>query len=131
MRKYDLCIGGYAGCGNLGDDAILEGYLASLSAEQRKFRTVILTGRPRRDGRRFGVRCVGRKNLFSIFRCFLQSKVFVCGGGSPCSDSASEPRKLGALSDKSRRGVLELCKLYLKLSLSGYRVQCEYVKNKH
>ena len=82
MRKYDLCIGGYAGCGNLGDDAILEGYLASLSAEQRKFRTVVLTGNPRRDGRRFGVGCVGRKNLFSILCCFLQSKVFVCGGGS-------------------------------------------------
>ena len=82
MRKYDLCIGGYAGCGNLGDDAILEGYLASLSVEQRRLRTVLLSGKPRRDRRRFGVRCVGRKNPFSIVCCLLRSKVFVCGGGS-------------------------------------------------
>ena len=105
MRKYDLCIGGYAGCGNLGDDAILEGYLASLSAEERKFRMVILTGRPRRDGRRFGVRCVGRKNLFSILRCFLQSKVFVCGGGSLLQNAT------GNLSLFYYLGLLHLARL--------------------
>ena len=82
MRKYDLCIGGYAGCGNLGDDAILEGYLSSLSEGQRRNRVVVLSGKPRRDRRRFGVRCVGRKNLFSVLWCFLRSEVFVCGGGS-------------------------------------------------
>ncbi len=82
MRKYEFCIGGYAGCGNIGDDAILEGYLKGLSAEQRRFRTVVLSGKPRRDSRRFGVRCVGRKNPFSVVYCLLQSKVFLCGGGS-------------------------------------------------
>ena len=91
MRKYDVCIGGYAGCGNIGDDAILEGYLGGLSAEQRRQRTVVLSGSPRWDGRRFGVRCVGRKNPFSVMACLLQSKVFVCGGGSLLQNATGNP----------------------------------------
>jgi len=82
VRKYEFCIGGYAGCGNVGDDAILQGYLGGLSADQRQFHTVVLSGNPRRDSRRFDVKCIGRKNLFSVTRCLMQSKFFLCGGGS-------------------------------------------------
>ncbi len=81
MRKYDRCIGGYAGCGNLGDDAILQAYLQDLSREERK-RTAVLSGDPKRDRRRFGVPCVNRKNPFSVVVCFLRSRRFLCGGGS-------------------------------------------------
>lgn len=82
MKKYDFCIGGYAGCGNIGDDAILEGYLNEFSADQKRHRVIVLTGSPRRDRTRFGVRCVGRKNPFSVVYALLRSEVFLCGGGS-------------------------------------------------
>ncbi len=81
MRRFDRCIGGYAGCGNLGDDAILQAYLEKLSRAERR-KTVVLSGDPRRDSRRFGVKCVGRKDLFAVAVCFLRSERFLCGGGS-------------------------------------------------
>ena len=82
MKKRGICIGGYAGCGNLGDDAILQGYLEGLSPCQRRWETVVLSGDPKRDQRRFGVRCVGRKNPISVLRSFLRAERFLCGGGS-------------------------------------------------
>ena len=105
MRKYEFCIGGYAGCGNIGDDAILEGYLKGLSPTQRRRKTVVLSGNPRWDGRRFGVRCVGRKNPFSVTASLLQSKVFVCGGGSLLQNAT------GNLSLLYYLGLLWLAKL--------------------
>ena len=80
-RRFDRCIGGYAGCGNLGDDAILLGYLGNLTGEERR-RTVVLSGSPRCDGRRFGVRCVGRKSPLAVVISFMRSRCFLLGGGS-------------------------------------------------
>ena len=80
-RRGSVCIGGYAGCKNLGDDAILLGYLSSLSYDQRQ-RVTVLSGSPREDRRRFLVRCVGRKNPFSVALAMLRSERFLCGGGS-------------------------------------------------
>ena len=80
-RRGSVCIGGYAGCKNLGDDAILLGYLSSLSYDQRR-RITVLSGSPREDRRRFLVRCVGRKNPFSVALAMIRSERFLCGGGS-------------------------------------------------
>lgn len=83
--KKGICIGGYAGCGNIGDDAVLQGYLKLLEqgkgSDARREMTV-LSGSPGWDSRRFGVRCVNRKNPFSVLRTFLRSERFLCGGGS-------------------------------------------------
>ena len=134
-RPGTVCIGGYAGCGNIGDDAILQGFLARVTSEgmprvvrrgadafpQDSYRTAchssgskplsgnasteqqsssacactdpphgpnllrrftVLSGAPKRDARRFGVRCVNRKNPVSLLLAFLRSEYFLCGGGS-------------------------------------------------
>ncbi len=75
-----ICIGGYAGCGNLGDDAILEGWLSEQGTGGEEI--TVLSGRPRLDRRRFGVRCVGRRDPFAIFFALLRADRFLCGGGS-------------------------------------------------
>lgn len=78
-----ICIGGYAGCGNLGDDAILTALIGGLlrhGAGREKI--TVLSGDPRLDRRRFRVRCRYRKNLFSVLGAFIGSDLFVCGGGS-------------------------------------------------
>lgn len=80
-RRY-ICIGGYAGCGNLGDDAILQGWLEKTCGVRERRRIILLSGAPRRDRRRFGVRCVHRKNPFGILWAFGRSQRFDCGGGS-------------------------------------------------
>lgn len=78
-----VVIGGYAGCGNLGDDAVLQGILSGLWQNGISPRAVtVLSGRPRRDSIRFGVRCVHRMNLFSILFALLRADLFVSGGGT-------------------------------------------------
>ena len=77
-----VCIGGYAGCGNLGDDAILQGYLEKRAADGTRGRVTVLAGHPRRSSRRFGVRCVGRKNPIAVLWALLSSESLLCGGGS-------------------------------------------------
>lgn len=82
-RPPNLCVGGYAGCGNLGDDAILAGLLEGLWRRGVPPDSVtILSGRPRRDRRRFGARCVNRKNPAAVFAALLRADVFVSGGGT-------------------------------------------------
>ena len=82
-RPPILCIGGYAGCGNLGDDALLAGLLEGLWRRGIAPGSVILlSGRPRCDARRFGVKCVGRKNPVAILLALLRADVFLSGGGT-------------------------------------------------
>ena len=82
-RPPILCVGGYAGCGNLGDDAILTGFLEGLWRRGVAPDTVtVLSGKPWRDAHRFGVRCVGRKNPFGVLLALLRADVFVSGGGT-------------------------------------------------
>lgn len=84
-KKDSVCIGGYAGCGNIGDDAILQGYLKKLLQEKSPCyasRITVLTGKPKQDRRRFGVRCINRRNPFAVIASFLRSEQFLCGGGS-------------------------------------------------
>lgn len=78
-----IVIGGYAGCGNLGDDAILQGILEGLWQNGILPRSVtVLSGRPRRDAARFGVRCVHRMNPFSLIFSLFCADLFVSGGGT-------------------------------------------------
>ena len=80
--RATVVIGGYFGCGNFGDDAILQSFIEYTRANYPNMRIFALTKRPSRDTRRFGVRCFGRKKLFSLMAAFLRADAFLCGGGS-------------------------------------------------
>lgn len=77
-----VTIGGYYGCGNMGDDAILQAFLSQIKHQAPGVRVLALTGKPREDRRRFGIPCYGRKNPLGIFLAFSRSTAFLCGGGS-------------------------------------------------
>ncbi len=77
-----VVIGGYFGCGNLGDDAILQSFIEYTRTHYPDMHIVALTKNPRRDARRFGVRCHNRKNPLSLISAFLRADAFLCGGGS-------------------------------------------------
>ncbi len=82
-KEPRLCIGGYAGCGNLGDDAALCGMLEGLFQNGiLPGQVTVLSGQPRRDSRRFGVHCANRKNPFAVLVALLRSAVFISGGGT-------------------------------------------------
>ncbi len=91
--QMTLSVGGYFGCGNVGDDAILQGFLEGMHSHAPEVGVCALTGDPRRDRARFGVDCVGRKNPFSVSLAMLTSRTFLCGGGS-LLQSVTGPRSL-------------------------------------
>ncbi len=80
--RITVAIGGYFGCGNLGDDAILQAFIEYTRTHYPDMRVLALTKRPRVDSRRFGVRCFNRKNPLSVAASFLRADAFFCGGGS-------------------------------------------------
>lgn len=82
-KRVKICVGGYAGCGNLGDDVLLVGFLRGIF-ERGVYpsEVILLSGRPKKDQKRFGVRCVGRKNPFAVLLAFLRTDWFVLGGGT-------------------------------------------------
>lgn len=85
-KPIRLLVGGYAGCGNLGDDAILQGLIAHLRETHPEVRLRALTGSPVRDARRFGIPCISRRWLPSVFLAMLRADVFLLGGGSLLQD---------------------------------------------
>ena len=81
LHRKTVVIGGYFGCGNLGDDAILQAFIEYTRTHYPDIRVWALTKKPSRDARRFGVRCFNRKNPFSLICAFLSADAFLCGGG--------------------------------------------------
>ena len=81
VRKRIL-VGGYFGCGNLGDDAILSGLIGELQENHPGLAPTILTGSPQRHRRRFGLPCIHRKNPIAILCALLSCDAFWLGGGS-------------------------------------------------
>lgn len=80
--RITIAIGGYFGCGNLGDDAILQAFIEYTREHYPDMHVLAFTKKPRKDTRRFGVRCYNRKNPFSLAAAFLRADAFLCGGGS-------------------------------------------------
>ena len=77
-----LAVGGYFGCGNLGDDAILQAFIEYTRAHYPNMQILALTKDPQKDAARLGIDCVNRKNLFALMRAFWRADFFLCGGGS-------------------------------------------------
>ena len=82
------CICGYYGFGNVGDDTLLR---ETIKRCRERFGGGIcaLTKSPRRDSYSFGVRCVGRSNIFSVWREFGKSERLIFGGGTLFQDRTS------------------------------------------
>lgn len=81
-KPLRLLVAGYAGCGNVGDDAILSGFLARMKTEHPDVAASALTGNPRRDRKRFGIPCSDRRCLPAVVRAMRRAELFLCGGGS-------------------------------------------------
>ena len=88
-HRRTLTVGGYFGCGNLGDDAILSGFLEMMRQSDYCTRVQALTASPRKSRRRFGIPCYCRKNPFAVIRALGRSDLFLLGGGSLLQDLTS------------------------------------------
>lgn len=82
------CLCGYYGFGNVGDDTLLR---EAIKRCRTRFEGGIcaLTRAPRRDRYTFGVRCINRSNIFSVWREIARSERLIFGGGTLFQDRTS------------------------------------------
>ena len=80
--RATVAIGGYFGCGNFGDDAILQAFIEYTRTHYTDMHILALTKQSKKDSRRFGVKCYNRKNPLALVVAFLRADAFLCGGGS-------------------------------------------------
>ena len=86
-----VVIGGYFGCGNLGDDAILQGTLHTLRKKNPELAVTVLSGTPATDRCRLRVKTIPRKNPIAISRTLCRSDLFLLGGGSLLQNRTGNP----------------------------------------
>lgn len=86
-RPVRLIAAGYFGCGNLGDDAILAGFLEGLAGERAQ--VTVLSGAPEATHRMHGTQAVARRNLSLVREAIAESDALVFPGGSVFQDSTS------------------------------------------
>ncbi len=82
-----LVLGGYFGCGNLGDEAVLSGLLTGL--KDLNVEPIILSGDPQATTKRYGVKAVSRMKLSEVKAVLRNADALVMGGGSLLQDVTS------------------------------------------
>ncbi|MBQ9806022.1 MAG: glycosyltransferase [Clostridia bacterium] len=105
-KRCRLTVGGYFGCGNLGDDAILQGLLHEIDTCHPTLLPTVLSGSAFRDRKQLGVPTVQRKYPVSVAYAILRSRLFLLGGGSLLQN------RTGNLSLAYYLGLLRLSHLF-------------------
>ena len=82
-----LLLSGYFGCGNLGDDAILLGFVEGLKNTPHDL--TVLSGNPDDTFRNYGFRSVPRKDMKSVREAIERCDALVYPGGSIFQDVTS------------------------------------------
>lgn len=87
IAPVKLVVGGYYGCGNLGDDALLIGFLTGLG--ERKVTAVALSGSPERTNRFLGVQAIDRRDQAALLKQLEDADALVLAGGGLLQDVTS------------------------------------------
>lgn len=107
----NLLLAGYFGCGNLGDDAILLGFLNGIAGKGHEIQT--LCGSPDRVMNAYGVRGIPRLDFNEVGRALDDTDALVFPGGSIFQDvtsmrSVAYYYKLVAMAKKRGKKVVML-----------------------
>lgn len=90
MVMSKALISGYYGFNNLGDEAILEAMIRSISSMDENVELTVLTATPELTSRELGISAVHRSKLFSVLRAVAGTDVLISGGGSLLQDTTSK-----------------------------------------
>ncbi len=89
-KKYsDIVFSGYYGFGNMGDDSLLLSIISNLRTCFPDVRVTAFTRNPTKMSRKYGVKCVGRFNIFAVVREMRHAKLLISGGGSLFQNNTS------------------------------------------
>lgn len=81
-----LLLAGYLGCGNLGDDAMMLGFLQGLGAGHD---VTVLSGNPEETFRLYGIPSVPRRDMNAVKQALFKCDALVFPGGSVFQDVTS------------------------------------------
>jgi polysaccharide pyruvyl transferase CsaB len=84
-----VLLAGYFGCGNVGDDAILQGYVYGMRAAGLDYDFEVLSGTPDTTQRNYGLMGFDRRNKRSIQEAIDRCDALVFPGGSIFQDVTS------------------------------------------
>lgn len=87
IAPVKLVVGGYYGCGNLGDDALLVGFLTGLG--NLPVKAVALSGAPERTNRVLGIQAIGRRDPAAFASQIEDADALVLAGGGLLQDVTS------------------------------------------
>lgn len=88
-----ILISGYYGFDNAGDDSVLFGIISSLMLKDSTLEFSVLSNKPDKTNRMFGVSSYNRWNLLEVMRQIKKHDLLVMGGGSLLQDATS-PRSV-------------------------------------
>ena len=84
-----IVLSGYYGFDNAGDEALLGAIIAELHELRPALRVVVLSARPERTSRQYGVAAVSRNNPLAVLQALAGADLLVSGGGSLLQDVTS------------------------------------------
>jgi len=85
-----LLIAGFYGCGNLGDEAILEAMLSGIRSRISSVDITVLSEKPYETKECYNVRSIQRFKYAQIIKNMFQCDAFILGGGGLLQDSTSK-----------------------------------------
>ncbi|OGC13484.1 polysaccharide pyruvyl transferase CsaB [candidate division WOR-1 bacterium RIFCSPHIGHO2_02_FULL_53_26] len=84
-----VLISGYYGCGNIGDEAVLEAILKGLRQRAPGLGLTVLSAQPELTSMFNEVKAVRRSGLFGVLRALDEADILISGGGSLFQDKTS------------------------------------------
>lgn len=85
----DILISGYYGFENAGDDSIAASMIKNIRAEAPDAKITIFCKNPRRNAKKYGVRAIGRFNIFAMISEMRRAKLLISGGGNLLQNTTS------------------------------------------
>ncbi len=85
----DILISGYYGFENAGDDSIADSMIKNIRKAAPDAKITIFCKNPRRNAKKYGVRAIGRFNIFAMLTEMKHAKLLISGGGNLLQNTTS------------------------------------------
>ena len=88
-ERGDILISGYYGFENAGDDSIAASIIHNIRKEAPDAKITIFCKNPKRNAKKYGVRAIGRFNIFAMLSEMRHAKLLISGGGNLLQNTTS------------------------------------------
>ncbi|MBR2951669.1 MAG: glycosyltransferase [Clostridia bacterium] len=139
-KSVGIMICGYYGYGNVGDEAVLP--MIIRQCLRHYGRVTVMSKKPKKDTKKYGVKCISRYSLFGFFSNFKSDDILIFGGGNLLQNQTSQ-RSLAyyltfALLAKLKKGKVALVRggigalhgVFAQKAVSLFLKKCDYISSR-